>query len=179
MPFVREYWYLIAALSALGIIIAVNFARGRWESAVGSLAILAFIIVSNWLILRWATGGKTIDDAVEEGVDFVASNELTQSMIGQWGYRDEVVLIVSEIASQVKFSVPENGTWRTFISDAEIVDDTVRFIQKSYLLDGTAHTFNGVACNSIAKLVDDQTLEYGLTSKDSPEYSGDLLKRID
>ena len=100
-------------------------------------------------------------------------------MIGQWGYGGKVILIVSEIGSQVKFSAPDNDTWRTIISDAEIVDDTVRFIQKNYLLDGTTHAFNGVACNSIAKLVDDNTLEFGLTSKDTPEFSPDLLKRVD
>ena len=100
-------------------------------------------------------------------------------MIGKWGIDGEVTLIVAETDERILFSAPENDTWRMEITDAKIVGDTVRFTQKNYLHSGETHPFNGVACNSIAKLVDEETLEVGVTTKDVPEYGADMLKRIE
>lgn len=66
----------------------------------------------------------------------------------------------------------------TEISDAKILKATVAFTQQHYLHDGTDHPFNGVACYSIAKRVDNDTIELGITIDDSPEYDADLLHRI-
>ena len=112
------------------------------------------------------------------GSNFVTSNALTQSMIGNWGTDGEVALIVREENGSVEFTTPDNDTWRMEISDAKIVGDTVTFVQKNYLHDGSDHPFNGVACNSIAKLLDSDTLELGMTTKDSPDLGAEKLKRI-
>lgn len=120
----------------------------------------------------------TISSDTADGSNFVAATELTQSMIGNWGTDGETALIVREENGKVEFATPDNDTWRMEISDAKIVGDTVTFVQKNYLHDGSDHPFNGVACNSIAKLVDRDTLELGMTTKDSPDLGAEKLKRV-
>ena len=119
------------------------------------------------------TSGDTANES-----NSVVSNELTQSMVGEWGTDGEVALIVRETNNRVEFLTPDNNTWRMEINDVKIVGDTVTFVQKNYLHDGSDHPFNGVACNSIAKLVDSDTLELGMTTIHSPEFNADKLKRI-
>jgi len=111
--------------------------------------------------------------------DYVERNATTKAMVGRWGTNGEVGLIVAETDGRIVFSAPKNDTWRMEISDAKIVDDSVHFTQKNYLHSGESHPFNGVACNSIAKMADANTLELGITTKDVPEYGADMLKRIE
>ncbi len=108
----------------------------------------------------------------------VPATDATQRMVGQWGIDGEVSLIIKLDRDQVVVSAPDNDTWRMDILDARIVDDAIHFTQKNYLHDGESHPFNGVACNSVAKLVDDDTLELGMTTVQMPEYESDLLTRI-
>ena len=113
----------------------------------------------------------------------VESVELTQSMIGKWGRVGDVALTIREIDRRIEIST-YNDTWRMEISDAQIVDDAVTFVQKNYLHDGSDHPLNGVAFSCIAKLVNEDTLEIEKkATKDSPEFPTDALtdrlKRIE
>ena len=138
-----------------------------------------FLMISVLLVCAGCQEQSSISSDNSKGNDnTVAANDLTRSMIGSWGQDGEVALIIREIDGGIEFATPENDTWRMEISDAKIVGDTVSFVQKHYLHDGSDHPFNGVACNSIAKFVDSDTLELGMTSNDSPEYGADMLKRI-
>ncbi len=123
-------------------------------------------------------GKQTIVADSEHGNE-VESNAITRSMIGEWGTDGKAVLIVAESNGRVVFSAPENDTWRMEVDDAKIEGETVHFTQKHYLLSGEDHPFNGVACNSTTKLVDDDTLEFGMTTKATPEYAAEMLKRIE
>ncbi len=174
--FIRQNWFLVAAFAACFAMLAVNIYRGRWRSVASSLAILAFIVISNSVILFWPTGKKKPKGVVE--YDDVPLNDLTQAMIGQWAHEGVVVLIVAEANGSVRLSVPENDTWCCVISVAEAVGETVCFTQKSYLLDGTDHSFNGYPCISRLKLVDSNTLELAIKTDDSSKFEASTLQRI-
>jgi len=109
----------------------------------------------------------------------VAATETTRRMVGQWGIDGEVALIIELDRDRVVVSSPDNDTWRMDILDAKIVNETIHFTQKNYLHDGESHPFNGVACNSVAKLADDDTLELGMSTVQMPEIVSDLLTRIE
>ena len=109
----------------------------------------------------------------------VAATDVTKPMVGQWGVDGEVSLIITLQDDRVVISAPANDTWRMDIHDAKIVNDSIHFVQKNYLHNGDAHPFNGVACNSIAKLIDDDKLEFRLTTVHSPDVESDILTRIE
>lgn len=108
----------------------------------------------------------------------VAATETTRRMVGEWGVDSEVALIIELDGERIVVSAPENDTWRMDILGAQLVDDSIHFVQKHYLHDGEPHPFNGVACNSVAKIIDDDTLEVGMTTVHTPEYESDLFTRI-
>lgn len=107
----------------------------------------------------------------------VTATEETRRMVGHWGIDGEVVLIIGINGNHVVVSAPQNDTWRMDILDAGIVEDTIHFTQKHYLHDGNSHPFNGVACHCIAKRVDDDTLELGMTAEKTPGFGSDLPTR--
>ncbi|MDA8743304.1 hypothetical protein N9N28_01610 [Rubripirellula amarantea] len=119
-------------------------------------------------------GAKPLESATSS----VAATETTKRMVGEWGVDSEVALIIELDGERVVVSTPENDTWRMDVLDAKIVDDAIHFIQKNYLHDGEPHPFNGVACNSVAKLIDDDTLELGMTTVHTPAYESELFARI-
>ncbi len=108
----------------------------------------------------------------------VSVTDLTKSMVGRWGIDGETSLIITQDGTRVVVSAPPNSTWRMDILDAEIVGSSLHFIQKYYLHDGTEHPFNGIACNSIVKLVGADKLEFGMTTTLTPEIDSSILTRI-
>lgn len=109
----------------------------------------------------------------------VPATAATSPMVGKWGHEGEVALIVSQVGERIVISAPANDTWRMDISDAEVDGDSVKFVQKNYLHDGTDHPFNGVACETTVRLVDADTMEMTLTTVHSPDLEPDLLSRIE
>ena len=76
-------------------------------------------------------------------------------------------------------AAPKSPVWRIEISDAEVDGDSVKFVQKSFLRGGKFHPFNGVACNTIIRMVDANSMEMSITTIHAPEPEQDLLTRID
>lgn len=136
------------------------------------------ILVALLLTFAGCRGSEPASSDTPDAGNLVASTELTQSMIGSWSVNGEIALIVKRKNDKVEFSIPEIDTWRSEISDAEIVGQTVQFVQKLYLRDGSPHPFNGVACNSTVQVVDPDTLELKVTTKDSPDLGAERLKRM-
>ncbi|MEM8671661.1 MAG: hypothetical protein AAGG48_29355 [Planctomycetota bacterium] len=119
------------------------------------------------------------DSGPQEGLSSsVEATDLTRQMVGQWGSDGEVTLIIELIGDTVVFSAPENDTWRMDVLDARIVDQEVHFIQKNFLHDGSSHPFNGVACETTVKLLDDDTLQLAMTTDSSPDLESEVLSRI-
>lgn len=173
--FIRQNWFLVAAFAGCFAMLAVNIYQGRWGAVAGSLAILAFIVITNSVILFWPVGKKKPKGVAE--YDDIPLNDHTQAMIGHWALKGEVVLIVAEVNSSVRLSVPQNDTWCCVISEAKVVGETVCFTQKGYLLDGTRHAFNGCPSLSRLKLVDSNTLELAIKTDGSPTFEAATLDR--
>lgn len=110
---------------------------------------------------------------------FVPATDVTRPMVGKWGIDGEATLILELEGNQVVISAPENDTWRMDVLDAKIVGDEIHFTQKDYLHDGSSHPFNGVACNSIVKLLDDDSMEFGMTTVLTPDYEADVMVRME
>lgn len=108
----------------------------------------------------------------------VAATNVTRAMVGHWSTDGDVALIITLDGESVVIAAPENIAWRMDISDATIVNDSIHFVQKNYLHNGEDHPFNGVACNSVARLVGDDKLEFGMTTVHTPEFESDILIRI-
>ena len=87
--------------------------------------------------------------------------------------------MISLEGDRVIVAAPHNDTWRMDIRDAKVVGESLHFDQEAYLHDDTFHRLDGVACKSIEKLVGNDELELGMTTKMSPELDSDLLTRIE
>lgn len=140
--------------------------------------IRTFIFVAVLLAITGCQQNATPSSDTSSGSNFLPSTELTQSMIGSWGKEGEISLIIKEENGRIELTPPDNDTWRMEISDAKITGETVTYVQKNHLHDGSSHPFNGVACNSIVKLIDTDTLELEITTKDSSDLVPENLKRI-
>ena len=101
-------------------------------------------------------------------------------MLGKWASDGELALIVERDGNQIFVRNPINDTWRFEVSNPSAEGSTITFTQKSYLIDGTAHPFNGVPCNTtIAPVVGDpDALTYTLTSEHLPDGESDVFTRI-
>ena len=109
----------------------------------------------------------------------VPATEAISDMVGKWGVEGEVSLIVSHVGDELVFSAPENDTWRMDIDDAELDGESVSFIQRNFLHSGESHPFNGVACETVVRLVDSETMEMTMTTVHTPDPESDLLLRIE
>ncbi len=131
-------------------------------------------ILSSLLLIGCGEGSNATPAASS-----VAATDVAKSMIGKWGVDGEVALIVTLQDDRVQISAPANDTWRMDIHNAEIVDDTIHFVQKNYLHNGDAHPFNGVACNSVIKLIDQDKLEFATATVDLPDPASEILTRVE
>ena len=134
-----------------------------------------FCLVASLAMLSLGCNGPANQHGLTSSV---AATDTTREMVGQWGIDGEVALIIELNDGRVVVSAPENDTWRMDVSEARLEGDAIHFTQKNYLHNGEFHPFNGVACNTVAKLVDNDTLELGMTTAQTPEYESDLLTRI-
>ena len=107
----------------------------------------------------------------------VAATTVTKPMVGKWRSEGQVALIISLVGDRIVLSAPENKAWRIDLSDAQIEDQSVRYVQRHFLHSGGNHPFNGVACNTKIKLVDAQTMELMLTTDNSSQVESELLTR--
>lgn len=104
----------------------------------------------------------------------VPATQMARAMVGRWGSSGEESLRLTLEGDRVVISAPQNDTWRMEIHDAKAVGDSIHFVQKNYLHSGESHPFNGVACNSQIKLIENGKIEL----KMSTSYSKDLLPEI-
>ena len=130
------------------------------------------------LVVLFIFYGCNVKESPSATTSSVAITDVTKPMVGQWGVGGEAALIISLDGDRVVISTPPNDTWRMDIRDAKIVGESLHFVQENYLHNGTDHPFNGVACNSIAKLIGEDILEFGMTTKSSPEFDSSILTRI-
>ena len=117
--------------------------------------------------------------AAKSVISTVKATDATRQMIGRWGAGGDAAIIFTLQNDNVAISGPPNDTWRIEIHDATIVDDSIHFVQKSYLLNGDDHPFNGVACNSIVTVVDEHSIRLKVSTAQSPELEADMLTRIE
>ena len=108
----------------------------------------------------------------------VQANDLSRSMVGRWESEGEVTLTLSMEDERVVLSAPSNDTWRMDVSDAQIIGDEIHFVQTHFLQSGEAHPFSGVACNSILRRVDADTLELTISTHLTPKPVTERLTRM-
>ena len=123
--------------------------------------------------------GCNSSDTTSSTTSSVPSTDVTKAMVGHWGSDGEEVLIISLEGDQVVVSTPANDMWRMDILDASIVGDSIHFVQKNYLRSGDPHPFNGMACNSVVKMVREDELEFGITTEVAPDLESTILTRIE
>jgi hypothetical protein len=109
----------------------------------------------------------------------VPATDVTKSMLGRWGTDGEPVLIISLDGDRVVISTPPNDTWRMEIHNAKIISDLIHFVQTNYLHSGEAHPFSGVACQSMVKLIDGDTLQFSVNTEHLPEPQVEMLTRLE
>lgn len=117
--------------------------------------------------------------AAQDSVGGVPATDATSRMIGTWGVDGQVSLTVSREDGQLVLTPPENEMWRMEISGVVVDGDSVRFVQKHYLHSGDPHPFSGVACNTIIRLIDDDTMELTMTTVHMPEGESASLSRME
>lgn len=100
-------------------------------------------------------------------------------LIGIWESEGATALIVERKGDKIIIRNPTNEVWRFEITDVAKVDQSIFFTQRSYLLDGSSHPFNGVACKCkiSPKDGDPDALVYALTSEQSKDIPPDVLRR--
>ena len=148
--------------------VALFYLSGDSESTAGNIDEIKF----NQQNIADYTTTTDIDSLGENNIDSKSEpeNNVIRSMIGHWGDSNgDVRLIVEMDGDQINISMRESDTLRREISDAKIVDESIHFISKSYFLNAPDHPFNGVACDYIVKMVDENRLELDLTNIDTPE----------
>ncbi|QDT08233.1 hypothetical protein K239x_01680 [Planctomycetes bacterium K23_9] len=101
-------------------------------------------------------------------------------LVGKWASDGELALIVDRDGDQIYIRNPINDTWRFEVSNASAQETTINFTQRSFLIDGTAHPFNGVPCDAtIAPVVGNaEALTYTLTSEHLPDGESDVFTRM-
>ena len=111
---------------------------------------------------------------------FVPYDAELDPLVGEWASDGERALIVERVDDQIFVRNPINDTWRFEISNASAAGSKISFTQKSFLIDGTTHPFNGVPCDaSISPVADDlDSLTYSMTSEHMPKGESDVLTRI-
>ena len=135
---------------------------------------LPILFVSVAIVLTGCNSKATQDGATTS----VPATDLTRQMLGRWGTDGEEVVSLTLDADRVIIAAPSNETWRMDVQDAEIVGDTIRFVQINYLQSGDFHPFSGVACNATISLVDDDRLRFELQGASLPEIEPEILVRM-
>lgn len=108
----------------------------------------------------------------------VLATDATKAMVGNWGSDGESGLIITLDDDRVIISAPPNDTWHMEIHGTKIVGDSIHFVQKNYLHSEDAHPFNGVDCQSVVELVNDDTLKLRVTTEHSKEPVAEMLTRL-
>jgi len=137
-----------------------------------------FRVLSILALLMLSAGCSGSAETAQATASVPFTDEVSD-MVGKWGVEGEVSLIVSLVGDLLVFSAPENDTWRMDISDAGLDGDSVSFIQKNFLHSGESHPFNGVACETVVRLIDSDTMEMTMTTVHTPAPGSDLLARIE
>jgi hypothetical protein len=109
----------------------------------------------------------------------VPYSESLQPLIGTWESEGEVALIVERDGDELKIRNPANDTWRFEVADATASGDTIRFVQRHYLISGEPHPFSGKKCNCTISPVpgDPDGLEYIMTTDEMPKGEAEIFRR--
>lgn len=133
------------------------------------------------LLIAILIGGSGCSPPTASNVDASVSYATAlEPMLGKWASGGELALIVERNGDQIFIRNPINDTWRFEVSEASTEGAKITFTQKSYLIDGTSHPFNGVPCNAtIAPVIGvPNALKYTLTSEHMPDGAFEVFTRI-
>ena len=133
------------------------------------------------LLLSVFTGCSADTPAVSTNVDAsIPYADRFAPLIGEWASEGELALIVERSGDEIFVRNPVNDTWRFEVSNPSTEGTSISFTQKSFLIDGTAHAFNGVPCDTIIAPVDGDPdgLAYTITSEHTPDGASDIMRRI-
>ena len=109
---------------------------------------------------------------------FVQMTPEMEDMIGTWGTEEGPALIIKNHGDQLEICGAPNDTWRTEISDARVVGNSVFFIEKNYLHNGESHPFNGHRCDCVIEM-EDVYLTFKITNTEDPSLPPGYLMKLD
>ena len=117
---------------------------------------------------------------VKPNIDgFVPFAQDLQPLIGKWESDGQLALIVEQDGNRIAIRNPENEVWRFEVEDVHVDANSIRFVQRSFLIDGSTHPFNGVPCECkiSAHASDPDLLIYQLTSEHSKDIPPSTMRR--
>lgn len=102
-----------------------------------------------------------------------------QPLIGNWVSDGQLALIVEQEGDRIAIRNPVNEVWRLEVEDVRADAKSIKFVQRSFLIDGSTHPFNGVPCECkiSAHTSDPDLLIYHMTSEHSKDIPPDILRR--
>ena len=130
-------------------------------------------------ISLFLVGGCGVSPGKSDVDGFVPFAEDLRPLIGHWESDGQLALIVERDENRIAVRNPKNEVWRFEIENAKPESKSITFVQRSFLIDGSSHPFNGVPCNCKISPhpTDLNLLVYHLTSEYSNDIPPDTMRR--